>query len=177
MNKRTIFDRRSIRKFKITICDSLSISAFIKTMLLQAQGLGVGTLWITHTAVFQRCLSCCKQKQKRQAIRLHLLNRRSDAYSYGNDLRPFAGAIGCHRVAGCGKGLGALIAAAAAKCFVLYIGIVQIAIPVFLELSEQQAAVSFNMFSISQLITGFVGGALAVVLFPMEWSFQIIPWH
>lgn len=80
-------------------------------------------------------------------------------------------------VAGCGKGLGALIAAAAAKCFVLYIGIVQIAIPVFLELLEQQAAVSFNMFSISQLITGFVGGALAVVLFPMEWSFQIIPWH
>ncbi len=52
MNKGTIFDRRSIRKFKITICDSLSISAFIKTMLLQAQGLGVGTLWITHTAVF-----------------------------------------------------------------------------------------------------------------------------
>lgn len=60
----------------------------------------------------------------------------------------------------------ALMVAAAAKFFVLYIGIVQIAVPMFLNLPEQQAAVISNMFSVSQLITALLGGALAVVLFP-----------
>lgn len=60
----------------------------------------------------------------------------------------------------------ALIAAAVAKFLVLYIGIVQIAVPVFLGLPEPQAAVISNMFTIPQLITALVGGALAVVLFP-----------
>lgn len=60
----------------------------------------------------------------------------------------------------------ALIAAAAAKFLVLYVGIVQIAVPVFLGLPDGQAAVISNMFSIPQLITALVGGAFAIVLFP-----------
>ncbi len=59
----------------------------------------------------------------------------------------------------------ALICAATAKFLVLYIGIVQIAVPVFLGLPEQQAAVISNMFSIPQLITAIIGGAMAVLLF------------
>ena len=60
----------------------------------------------------------------------------------------------------------ALIAAAITKFLVLYVGIVQIAVPIFLGLPEPQAAVISNMFSIPQLITALVGGALAVILFP-----------
>lgn len=60
----------------------------------------------------------------------------------------------------------ASICAALAKFLVLYVGIVQIAVPVFLGLPEKQAAVISNMFSIPQLITALVGGALAIVLFP-----------
>lgn len=60
----------------------------------------------------------------------------------------------------------ALIVAATAKFLVLYIGIVKIAVPVFLGLPEPQAMVISNMFSIPQLITALVGGALAVALFP-----------
>lgn len=60
----------------------------------------------------------------------------------------------------------ALICAAVAKFLVLYVGIVRIAIPVFLGLPEKQAAVIANMFSIPQLITALVGGAFAIVLLP-----------
>ena len=60
----------------------------------------------------------------------------------------------------------ALISAAIAKFLVLYIGIVRIAIPVFMGLPEQQAAVISYMFSIPQLITALVGGIMAIVLLP-----------
>lgn len=60
----------------------------------------------------------------------------------------------------------ALITAAAAKCFVLYIGIVQIAVPLFLGLPEQQASVISHMFSIPQLITALAGGIIAVMILP-----------
>ena len=60
----------------------------------------------------------------------------------------------------------ALIVAAIVKFIVLYVGIVQIAVPIFLGLPEPQAAIISNIFSIPQLITALVGGALAVVLFP-----------
>ena len=60
----------------------------------------------------------------------------------------------------------ALICAALAKFLVVYIGIVQIAVPMFLGLPEKQAAVISSMFSIPQLITALVGGALATALFP-----------
>jgi hypothetical protein len=62
--------------------------------------------------------------------------------------------------------IAALISAAIAKFLVLYIGITQIAIPVFLSLPKPQSAVISNMFSIPQLVTALLGGALAVVLFP-----------
>jgi len=48
----------------------------------------------------------------------------------------------------------------------LYIGIVRIAIPILLGLPEQQAAAITSIFSVSQLFTASVGGALAFVLIP-----------
>ena len=60
----------------------------------------------------------------------------------------------------------ASVFAALAKFLVLYIGIVQIAVPLFLGLPEKQAAVISNMFSIPQLITALVGGVMATALFP-----------
>jgi len=60
----------------------------------------------------------------------------------------------------------ALICAAISKFLVLYIGIVKLAIPVFLGLPEQQAAVISTMFSFPQLITALVGGAFALALLP-----------
>jgi uncharacterized membrane protein len=62
--------------------------------------------------------------------------------------------------------IAALIAAATAKFLVLYIGIVRIAVPVFLGLPEAQAAVVSNMFSVPQLITALIGGVLAMLLYP-----------
>lgn len=61
----------------------------------------------------------------------------------------------------------ALIVAAIAKFMVLYIGIVKIAIPVMLKLPDQQAMVISNMFSVSQLITATVGGAVALMILPV----------
>ncbi len=60
----------------------------------------------------------------------------------------------------------ALISAAIAKFFVLYIGIVRIAIPLFLGLPEQQASIISNMFSITQLITALAGGIIASLILP-----------
>ena len=60
----------------------------------------------------------------------------------------------------------ALICAAVSKFLVLFVGIVKIAIPIFLNLPEQQAAVISTMFSIPQLITALIGGTLAVALLP-----------
>ena len=62
--------------------------------------------------------------------------------------------------------IAALISAAVAKFLVLYIGIVRIAIPIFLSLPEQQAAVVSNMFSIRQLVTAIAGGLTATALLP-----------
>lgn len=62
--------------------------------------------------------------------------------------------------------LAALFTAAFVKFLVLYVGIVRIAIPVFLGLPEKQAAVISNMFSIPQLITALTGGTFAFFLIP-----------
>ena len=63
----------------------------------------------------------------------------------------------------------ALAVAATAKFFVLYVGIVQIAVPLLLGLTEPQAAVISNMFSISQLLTALLGGGVALlVLSPLK---------
>ena len=60
----------------------------------------------------------------------------------------------------------ALLCAAVIKFLVLYLGIVQIAVPLLLGLPEPQAAVISNMFSIPQLITAITGGALATAILP-----------
>jgi len=60
----------------------------------------------------------------------------------------------------------ALIVAAISKFLVLYVGIVRIAIPILLNLPEQQAAAITSIFSVAQLFTASVGGALAFVLIP-----------
>ncbi len=62
--------------------------------------------------------------------------------------------------------IAALITAAIAKFFVLYVGIVQIAVPLLLGLPEQQAKVISNMFSFTQLITALSGGIIAVMILP-----------
>lgn len=60
----------------------------------------------------------------------------------------------------------ALITAAVAKYLVLYLGIVQIAVPFILELPDQQASVISHMFSIPQLITALSGGVIASIILP-----------
>lgn len=68
-----------------------------------------------------------------------------------------------HRYA---AGIIALITAAASKFFVLYIGIVKIAVPLLLNLPEQQAKVISSMFSFTQLITAAIGGIIAIMILP-----------
>ncbi len=61
----------------------------------------------------------------------------------------------------------ALIAAAAAKFTVLYLGIVRLAVPVLLKLPPRQAAAVSAMFSVPQLITAAIGGAAAIAVLPL----------
>ena len=60
--------------------------------------------------------------------------------------------------------ISALVAAAAAKAAFLYTGIVRIAIPFLLELSEQQSKAVSGMFSFSQFITATIGGVCATII-------------
>lgn len=60
----------------------------------------------------------------------------------------------------------ALAAAALAKFLILYVGIVQIAVPLLLGLPEPQAAVISNMFSLSQFLTALLGGGMALLVLP-----------
>lgn len=62
--------------------------------------------------------------------------------------------------------IAALIAAAAGKFSVLYLGIVKIAVPLLLNLPEQQAKVISNMFSLTQLVTALTGGFIAFMILP-----------
>ena len=62
--------------------------------------------------------------------------------------------------------IAALIAAAAGKFCILYIGIVKIAVPLLLNLPEQQTKVISNMFSLTQLVTALTGGVIAVMILP-----------
>ena len=59
-----------------------------------------------------------------------------------------------------------LIAAAICKFITLYLGIVKVAIPLLLDLPENQKAVISSMFSFPQLITALIGGALATAILP-----------
>ncbi len=60
----------------------------------------------------------------------------------------------------------ALAVAAVAKFLVLYLGIVQLAVPLLLNLPAQQAAVVSGMFSVPQLFTAMAGGAVATLVLP-----------
>ena len=60
----------------------------------------------------------------------------------------------------------ALIVAAAGKFCILYVGIVKIAVPLLLNLPEQQAKIVSNMFSLTQLVTALIGGIIAVMVLP-----------
>lgn len=61
----------------------------------------------------------------------------------------------------------ALITAAICKFLVLYIGVVKIAAPYFLNLPEPQAAKITGMFSLPQLFTALAGGAIAAIVIPL----------
>jgi len=61
----------------------------------------------------------------------------------------------------------ALAVAAICKFLVLYFGVVQIAIPYILHLPEQQAERMSALFSLSQLLTALIGGAVAIVILPV----------
>lgn len=63
--------------------------------------------------------------------------------------------------------LAALITAAVAKFAVLYVGIVKIVIPLILHLPEKQGAMISHLFSVPQLVTALVGGAIAVAVLPV----------
>jgi len=60
----------------------------------------------------------------------------------------------------------ALVLGAACKFAVLYIGVARIAVPLLLRLPEPQASVVSNMFSLPQLFTALMGGALAMAVLP-----------
>ncbi len=60
----------------------------------------------------------------------------------------------------------ALAAASIAKFLVLYVGIVQIAVPLLMSLPAQRAVAISAMFSFAQLFTALIGGAVATLLLP-----------
>lgn len=64
-------------------------------------------------------------------------------------------------------GITAGVIAAVAKFLTLYVTIVQIAIPLLLNLPEKQAQVISTTFSIPQLVTALIGGALALLILPL----------
>ena len=61
----------------------------------------------------------------------------------------------------------ALPAGAAGKFLVLYLTIVRLLLPLFLHLPAKQAAVITAAFSLTQLITALIGGAVAVAALPL----------
>jgi ABC-type Co2+ transport system permease subunit len=63
--------------------------------------------------------------------------------------------------------IAALILAAVVKFAVLYVGVVRIAVPFMLSLPEKQAATISNMFTLPQLFTAAIGGAIAVIILPL----------
>lgn len=63
----------------------------------------------------------------------------------------------------------ALASAAVAKFALLFFSIVKLAVPVLLQLPEKQSAMLSTMFSVPQLVTALIGGAVAIaVLIPLQ---------
>ena len=63
--------------------------------------------------------------------------------------------------------IAALLCSSVAKFLVLYVGVVQIVIPLFLNLPAPQASVLSNMFSVAQLFTALIGGVVAIIVLPV----------
>ena len=61
----------------------------------------------------------------------------------------------------------ALVLGAVAKFLVLFLGVVHVALPFIINATEQQAARISTMFSLPQLVTALVGGAVAAVILPV----------
>lgn len=61
----------------------------------------------------------------------------------------------------------ALAVASVVKFLVLFISIVKIAIPLFLDLPAPQAKVISNMFSVPQFFTALIGGVVAIAIIPI----------
>lgn len=61
----------------------------------------------------------------------------------------------------------ALVVASFAKFLVLYVCVVKIAIPMFLNLPQPKALAISNVFSLPQLVTAIIGGALAIIILPV----------
>ena len=62
--------------------------------------------------------------------------------------------------------IAALIVGAVGKFLVLYTGVILIAVPYILGLTEQQATVVTSMYSVPQLFTAMTGGVCAIILLP-----------
>lgn len=63
--------------------------------------------------------------------------------------------------------LAALVAGAVCKFLVLYLTIVQLMVPIVLNLPAKQAGAISAAFSFTQLFTALIGGALAAVILPI----------
>jgi len=63
--------------------------------------------------------------------------------------------------------IAALAAAAVCKFMTLYFGVVRIAVPLLMDLPEQQAGVISTMFALPQLLTATIGGMLALAILPV----------
>lgn len=61
----------------------------------------------------------------------------------------------------------AMSAAAVVKFAILYLGVVKVVVPLFLHLPEKQAAAVSHLFSLPQLATALIGGAMATVVLPV----------
>lgn len=71
-----------------------------------------------------------------------------------------------HSVRDRGICIKAVIAAAAAKFLVLYLGIVKFAVLYLLALPDKQAAAVSQLFSVPQLFTALIGGCMAMAVLP-----------
>lgn len=61
----------------------------------------------------------------------------------------------------------ALVVGAVSKFLVLYLSIVQVMIPLFLDLPEKKVEVLSATFSLPQLFTALIGGAVAIIVLPI----------
>lgn len=61
----------------------------------------------------------------------------------------------------------ACVLGAVVKFIVIYLGVVKLAVPIILALPEPQATVISSAFSVPQLFTALIGGAISVLIVPV----------